>query len=254
MLSRERMVGGTAAPQLAGPAASEDSERSNLDHAYESFRTAILSLRFAPGSVVSQVKLAEDLGVSRTPLREAIRLLQREGLVTSEHNKRIRVAETSLEDMEQLYAARIALEAVAIRISVPQMTGEDLGEQAALLDVMDNFRTTATLDAWEKSHRRFHMNLVKYAGSRTLRTLGEMTDHAERYRRAFVAQGNEGWKLSAEEHRAIFAAAKARDDKGASVLLARHLARTSLSIFATRAPDHEPRMIRQALKVVQNQD
>jgi DNA-binding GntR family transcriptional regulator len=254
MFARERLAErkGETTPSRAG--SDPDSEQSNLDHAYQSFRSAILSLRIAPGSVVSQVKLAEQLGVSRTPLREAIRLLQREGLVTSEHNKRICVAETSLSDMEQLYAARIPLEAVAIRISVPQMTNEDLSEQAALLDVMDNFRTPETLDAWEKSHRRFHLNLVKYAGERTIRTLSEMTDHAERYRRAFVAQGNEGWKLSAEEHRAIFSAAKARDDRAASVALARHLARTSLSIFLSRAPDHEPRMIRQALKVVQSQE
>lgn len=254
MFAREKLVAKVDEGPVEEANSSGENERSNLDHAYETFRSAILSLRIAPGTVVSQVKLAEDLGISRTPLREAIRLLQREGLVTSEHNKRIRIAETSLEDMEELYASRIALEAVALRVSVPQMTNEDFSEQAALLDAMDNYRTAETFDAWEKSHRRFHMSLVKYAGERMIRTLGEMSDHAERYRRAFVAQGNEGWKLSAEEHKAIFAASRARDDKAASVLIARHLARTSLSVFAMRAPDHEPSMIRQALRVVQRQE
>lgn len=254
MLSREKLASNTNEGAREAPNDLGEAERSNLDHAYETFRSAILSLRIAPGSIVSQVKLAEDLGISRTPLREAIRLLQREGLVTSEHNKRIRIAETSLDDMEQLYASRIALEAVAIRITVPQMTTADFSEQAALLDAMDNYRTAETFEAWEKSHRRFHMGLVKYSGERTMRTLGEMSDHAERYRRAFIAQGNEGWKLSAEEHKAIHAACRARDDKAASVLLARHLARTSLSIFTNRAPEHEPNMIRQALRVVQKQE
>lgn len=254
MLSRE-LLSDAVRGQADEPHPDEHAdERSNLEHAYQTFRSAILSLRIAPGAIVSQVKLAEDLGISRTPLREAIRLLQREGLVTSEHNKRIRIAETSLEDMEQLYASRIALEAVAIRISVPQMTAADLAEQAALLDAMDSYRNAETFDAWEQAHRRFHMTLVRYSGERTIRTLAEMSDHAERYRRAFIAQGNEGWKLSAEEHKAIHAAARERDDKAASVLLARHLARTSLSIFTIRAPDHEPGMIRQALRVVQKQE
>lgn len=249
MLSREDLVG--SAPAATDP---DDAEMSNLDIAYHALRSAILSLRFPPGAILSQVKVAEELGVSRTPLREAIRLLQRDGLITTEHNKRVRIADTSIEDMEQLYAARIALEAVAIRISVPRLSSDHLGELAALLDVMDNFRTPRTLDAWEKSHRRFHALLTGPAGGRIARELSEMSDHAERYRRAYIAIGSGGWEQSAGEHRAIFTACKARDGREASVLLARHLARTSLSIFLSKAPDHEPVMIRTALKVVQRQD
>src|ERR1044072_8801196 len=76
------------------------------------------------GGPVSAGKLERDMGVSRTPLREAIRMLQREGLLEGEPNKRIVVAPFSAEDMEELYALRITVEALGVRLTVPQLSEE----------------------------------------------------------------------------------------------------------------------------------
>src|ERR1700680_4698252 len=84
---------------------------TGADLVYEQLREAILHGRLAPGVVVSQVQLAKELGVSRTPLREAVRVLQREGLVEGEANRMVRVTPFSIQDIEQLYAVRIANEA-----------------------------------------------------------------------------------------------------------------------------------------------
>src|SRR5438034_4316596 len=88
---------------------------------HDRLRRAILRGEFDPRVPISQVQLAARLGVSRTPLREALRMLQREGLIDSEPNRRVRVAELSVVDLEQLYAARIVIEALATRIAVPTL-------------------------------------------------------------------------------------------------------------------------------------
>src|ERR1700745_1309753 len=88
-------------------------------------RAAILRGELPAGQTTSQVSLARDLDVGRTPLREALRMLQREGLVVSEPNRRVRIAALSATDAEELYVMRIALEAVAVRITVPTLTSTD---------------------------------------------------------------------------------------------------------------------------------
>src|ERR1700755_80985 len=98
----------------------------NTDDVYARVREAILDGELGPGAVMSQVALAEELGISRTPLREALRMLQGEGLVDAEPNRRVRVAPMTASDLEELYVMRVTLEAEALRLSVPLMTPEDL--------------------------------------------------------------------------------------------------------------------------------
>src|SRR5438034_6443771 len=92
---------------------------------YRRLYAEILAGHLDPGKPVSQIKLAERLGVSRTPLREALRMLERDGLIHSEPNRRVRVTPVSVEDLEQLYALRVTVEALAIRITVPRLGDED---------------------------------------------------------------------------------------------------------------------------------
>src|SRR5579885_1654687 len=98
----------------------------NSDDVYARVREAILDGELAPGTVMSQVALAEDLGISRTPLREALRMLQSEGLIDAQPNRRVRVAPMTPQDLEDLWIIRVTLEAEALRLSVPRMTPEDL--------------------------------------------------------------------------------------------------------------------------------
>ena len=111
----------------------------NTEDVYERVRNAILDGQLAPGAVMSQVALAEELGISRTPLREALRMLQSEGLVEGEPNRRVRVAPMTASDLEELYVMRVTLEAEALRLSVPRMTSEDL---ARLEGTWPRWRTT----------------------------------------------------------------------------------------------------------------
>jgi len=221
--------------------------RDNTATIHRELRAAILQGRVLPGAELSQVKIAEDFGVSRGPVREALRLLEREGLVEAELNRRVRVTPLSPDDLEELYALRIVNEAFGIRTSVPHLTDEEL---ASLHADLDELRALADTDLlrWELVHRRFHHSLIAYSGTRIVRLIDQLYDHAERYRMAYVAQGPRAWSQGDAEHREIVAACEARDPAEAAAALARHLARTASSVLMQVAPDHDPSVVRSAVR------
>jgi DNA-binding GntR family transcriptional regulator len=100
----------SAEPATSGSTSARDG--LNVAVVHDQLRQAILRGDVPPGPATSQLVLARELGVGRTPLREALRMLQSEGLVISEPNRRVRIAELSIADAEELYVMRILLEAV----------------------------------------------------------------------------------------------------------------------------------------------
>lgn len=97
-----------------------------VEDLYVALREEILGGRLAEGEPLSQVKLAEQWGVNRTPLREALRMLQREGLIDAQYNRRARVSRLSTPDLEELYAERIITETLGIRLTVRAMEDADI--------------------------------------------------------------------------------------------------------------------------------
>jgi DNA-binding GntR family transcriptional regulator len=194
--------------------------------------------------------LARQLGVSRTPLREALRLLQREGLILSEPNRRIRVADFSLDDVEQLYAMRIALEVVAIRVTVPTLTPEDFAELEGLMAQMDHYMRQGDQQRMDVPHSAFHMRLVGAAGPRVTTTMQQLFDHAQRYRLAYGAAAPDGYEGRRSEHRAILDAAAAGDAQAASEHLARHYLQTVMLVIGQLDPDYDAALLRTTLETV----
>jgi DNA-binding GntR family transcriptional regulator len=216
---------------------------------YELLREQILGGAFDPQTPISQIKLAESLGVSRTPLREALRMLQRDGLIESEPNRRVRVTALSITDLEQLYASRIVIEALALRITVPRATEADLETLDAAIAAMAGAAQLRDVSLWEIPHREFHGVLRRHAGDRLIRLASELAAHGERYRRVYLTEPI-AWSSAAFEHGAIVEACRARDDALAADLLARHLARTALTVIASSAPEHDALPVRMAVRLV----
>ena len=224
--------------------------RQSVKLVHDQVRETILSGEIPAETVLSQVRLAEQFGVSRIPLREALRLLEREGLIESELNHRVKVTPLSVSDLEQLYAMRIQLEALAARLTIPTLRKEDLDLLQQCLARMGEYATMEDYWGWEVPHRAFHAAIVARSGDRLVSTISQLYDHAERYRRAFMLDTARAWDKSMAEHRDIFEVCKDGDSIAVSERLARHYSVTALSLIAMMAPEHEPVAVRTALRMI----
>jgi len=211
-------------------------------------RDQILDGRLGPGAAMSQVELAQVLGVSRTPLREVLRMLQEEGLVQAETNRRMRVARFDAADLDADYACRILLETLALDLTVPKLTPADGQRLAQLRDAMSDATDEGDVAAWFSIHAEFHALLTGGANSSLAKELRTFADRSIRYIR--VVQRNEpgSWQLPGDrEHLAIVEAVTALDIRRARAVLGEHLARTALRVLADLAPSYEPVAVRAAL-------
>jgi DNA-binding GntR family transcriptional regulator len=232
------------------PASGRSRDGQHVAIVHERLRDAILRGEIPAGHVTSQAALASELQMGRTPLREALRLLQREGLVVSEPNRRVRIAGLSGSDAEELYVMRIALEAVAIRITVPRLVSVDIAELEGLLAQMAHFLNVRDNIGFRKPHRTFHMALVAGSGPRVSETIGQLFDHAERYRRAFGANTPEIAAERGAEHRGIVDAFAAGDADLAAERLVEHYIHTVKLIFAGLDPEHDLERLRTTVATV----
>jgi DNA-binding GntR family transcriptional regulator len=225
-----------------------DGQHVGLVH--ERLRAAILRGDIPAGATTSQAALAKELEAGRTPLREALRMLQREGLVISEPNRRVRIAELSSDDAEELYIMRISLEAVAIRISVPALASADFAALEGYMAQMDHYMRVDDRRGMRVPHHEFHQLLVAGAGARVSEMIAQLFDHAERYRLRYGATHDSSWEQRRAEHRAIIDAAAGGDPDLAALRLSEHYARTAGLIFEALDPGHDLARLRTTIRSV----
>jgi DNA-binding GntR family transcriptional regulator len=219
--------------------------RQSAEYVHRRVRNAILEAELPPGETMSQVALADELGVSRTPLREALRMLQGEGLIEARPNRRVRVAAMSADDLEQLYAVRISLEAQALRLAVPRMSSEHIGRLEGSIAEMAHFAQQRDMRRWLVPHAEYHRQLTSPAGERFASLLAQLFDHAERYRRLHLGHGPSAWATA--DHREILDAVEAGDGNVAAALLAQHLSRTAFEVAEILEPGRDLVTLRQVL-------
>jgi DNA-binding GntR family transcriptional regulator len=215
-------------------------------------RELILGGSLQPGVVISQVELARQLGVSRTPLREAMRMLQEEGLIEAEPNRRARVTRFDPADLDTVYGCRVMLESLGCVLTVRTISDEEVERLERALDAMREHAEAQDVERWQAAHRDFHRGLVSRANDQFGRTIAAYQDRSERYWLMFIRGSgtSSGLTMRDAEHRAIFEAAKNREAAETAALLARHLSRTALTLMAQLAPEHEPTTVRTALQFV----
>jgi GntR family transcriptional regulator, rspAB operon transcriptional repressor len=219
--------------------------RQSAEYVHRRVRDAILEAELSPGEIMSQVALAEELGVSRTPLREALRMLQGEGLVEARTNHRVRVAPISPSDLEELYAARVVLEAQALRLAVPRMSQEHMARLEGSIAEMAHFAQQRDMRRWLVPHAEYHRQLTRLAGERFAALLSQLFDHAERYRRLHLGHGPSAWATA--DHREILDAVKLGDAPTAAAMLAQHLSRTAFEVAEILQPGHDLPTLRKVL-------
>ena len=234
--------------ELEVPGAPADDEKAGgVTMLHDRLRKLILDGIYPPGARLSERELAQTLGVSRTPLREVLRLLQREGLVETGRYQRARVAPLDPVTLDMLYAGRIQLETLGLALTIPCLQEEDFAALEAALSAM---RSAATMEEWEVPHRRFHQLLVSQAGEQLRATIDSYADQSQRYRLILAYREVHAQSVSAVEHGRILQACRERNREEAVQQYARHLARTALTALAHMAPEYEPVAVRTALALV----
>lgn len=191
--------------------------------AVEALRTRILRGEFKENETLNQVAIAREYGISRIPLREAMRQLEAEGLLLFQPGKGAVVPGLSIVEIAEVVGLRAKLEPEVLVRAIPHMTRADLAEAGDILDQFEAALRSNAIASWGELNWRFHAAL--YAPSRRALTLGFVqTLHRlnQRYTRVQIALTK--WeKRAAREHRAILAACRRKDKPQAAALLRRHI-------------------------------
>ena len=190
---------------------------------YTHLREEILSGALEPGTELQEVALSENLGVSRGPIREAIGRLEAEGLVTVRPRRGAVVRALSTEEFLEAYQVREALEVMAVRLAVPQLTDADVAELEAYIDEMTSCAERGDTQGFFEANSGFHRALFDISGNRMLVDLYRgLCSQIDRYRlRSLELRGNV--QRSIAEHKAILRAARAGDVERAAHLVSEHI-------------------------------
>lgn len=194
-----------------------------------SLREEILSGQFAPGTRIRQEDIAEQFGASRSPVREALRMLDAEGLVTLVANTGAWIAQLSLTECEEMYQIRERVEPLLLNASMPNLTKEGLERLAILAQEME---ANQDVETFLRLDREFH--LLSYSGASTA-LLGDMVQRlwntTQHYRRAYTRLlATNGFKTAHYEHHLLLAAITRGDAEDAERILYGHIRRTRLEL------------------------
>ncbi|WP_188189973.1 GntR family transcriptional regulator [Nonomuraea sp. SYSU D8015] len=185
-------------------------------------RRAITTGRLRPGAPIRQDALAEELQVSRVPLREALKTLEGEGLVTHKAHKGYCVAMLSLDDLREVYRIRELLEEEAVRRAVARLTDADLDRLEAAQAEVERAAAAGDVPAMAGANRLFHMMLFECAGMpRLVRLIRTLWDTTDAYRSMYYGEAGNRERVI-KEHRATLDALRRRAADDAVVTLDVH--------------------------------
>ena len=209
------------------------------DVVFHTLRQAILKGELKPGERLMEIKLANQLGVSRTPIREAIRMLELEGLVIMVPRKGAQVAKITEKDLKDVLEVRLGLEDLATRLACQRISREQLEE---LYRASRNFEKLLDLDdlqALAEADVAYHDVIYKATGNpRLIQLLNNLREQMYRYRIEYLKDSKVRRSL-VEEHDAIFASIKKGDSKGAQQMIREHIERQQESIMQSMCAQNQ---------------
>src|ERR1700757_5083508 len=187
--------------------------RQAIPHVHAYLRECILDGTLPPGTKLSQVSLAAQLGISRTPLREVLRMLQEEGLVEIEPNQRTRVAGLDPAELDDVYASRILLETLALSMTIGHFGAKARPPAQRMLTAMRRAAKTGAFDAWYAAPTAYHRVCAAGSGDAMQRQLRAFADRTTRYIRIYQLSEPGSWQTAGDaEHVAILEAMIADDE------------------------------------------
>ncbi|QZY50713.1 GntR family transcriptional regulator [Leucobacter tenebrionis] len=215
-------------PAFSDSAPSRPREGDAGERIAGRLRHEILSGALGPGARIRQEDLAERFGASRAPVREALRILVHEGLVTTVANSGSWVSRLTLAECEEIYQMRERLEPLLLRYSAPSLTEEDYVELERLAAEIDDIAHAGDIDRFLQLDRAFHLASYSRAETQQLSDLiSKLWNSTAPYRRAYVATWSaEQRRIANDEHNILIAALRDGNVAEAERVLTGHIRRT----------------------------
>lgn len=192
---------------------------SLAEQVFDRLENDILSGKYQRGEILTEIKLVTDLGVSRTPIREALGRLEQEHIIETTQ-KGIVVVGVSFQDLADIYEIRMRIEGIAARKAAEHIQPEQLAELRETLDLQDFYVPRRDADHIKGMDSKFHQLIYRFSGSTVLYdTLIPLHKKVQKFRKASMENESRA-ASSAAEHRAIFDAIASRNfDKAEQAML-----------------------------------
>ncbi len=211
------------------------------DVVFNTLRKAILKGELKPGERLMEIALAERLGVSRTPVREAMRKLELEGLVVMIPRRGAQVANITEKDLNDVLEVRIALENLSIENACTRMTEEQLSQLWEAAKVFERTMADGNLVKLAEADVAFHEVIYQSSDNRRLnQVLNNLREQIYRYRVEYL-KDEETRNLLVKEHEELYEAIKARDVKTAQKISFRHIENQREAIVRSIREENEQR-------------
>jgi DNA-binding GntR family transcriptional regulator len=212
------------------------------DQVYAIIWERIISRRLLPGDKLSDLRLSEELGVSRTPVREALHRLAQDGIVRTESRRGFFLTSFSSQDVAEVYDIRTALEVLSARLALPHLADAELDEAQRALEASRKQIMRGAEGAeehWLTLDRAFHQLLAQRAQNRRLEALLASLQVQIGVFQVYGIHSSPLRLLSIDHHEAILSALKARDSAAAERAMERHIQEVKewvLAEFVSREP------------------
>jgi DNA-binding GntR family transcriptional regulator len=197
--------------------------RTATSAAAELIKQAIVDGRVKPGQRLKEERLARELGISRTPVREALLILQSEGLVDSSPNRGATVRSYDVEDLDDMYQLRALLEGYAARRAATRITDEGLSILDESCARFERLRAHEDLQELVRENFLFHTTIHEAAGSQRLAvTMRQVIEMPLAYR-SYIWYSKDQTRISQHYHRQLARALRARDGERAEAIMREHV-------------------------------
>lgn len=203
---------------------------SLAEQVFERLESEILTGKYQRGEVLTELRLVSDLGVSRTPVREALRRLEQEHIIEITARGIVILGVTE-QDLADIFKVRMKIEGMASYYAAKCITDEELSQLRETLELQEFYVGKKDPDHIKTMDSKFHQLIYRFCGSTVLfDTLMPLHKKVQKYRRASV-ENNDRAQQSAKEHRAIYEAIAARDAELAEKYTTEHIANAANHIL-----------------------
>ncbi|MER5888178.1 GntR family transcriptional regulator [Streptomyces sp. NPDC001941] len=211
------------------------------DRAYEELKAAVLANRLRPGDALSVPALAAQLGISRSPVREAVQRLIHDGLASHAPHRGAVVATVDMEDVRQLYVVREVMEGLAARLATERLDATSVGELRALLERHEHSLSDGDDEGTHiELDMAYHRLIREVAGNSHLTAALDTIQGKAHLALHQLWRGKEAPRLAVEEHRRIFEAMTAGDPDAAEQAAREHIRRLRVRLSQAIAPGPAP--------------